>query len=126
MEELDEEPEIDYYDGICKGMAGYQVSISGGDLRYDLGLIVDGETINLTRTSAFHDLGSNVIEWRTGKDNKTPKALIFRIIAHDGWNGDHGFDNHYLYVAKLDGKSTCTVRVLKNATNEAARKIADN
>ena len=37
--------EIDFYSAICPSFAGYQVEISGGDIRYDLKLNYNGTKI---------------------------------------------------------------------------------
>lgn len=124
--DFDEEFGIDYYDGICRGQGPYTVKIFGGDIRYSLGLLYRGQEIfNLTKTTAFHDLGSNRVEWRyqIGTDGKKDlKALIFRINAFEV-----DTEVEMLHVVKIDKLKTCTVTVLRNQKNmnQKARKIAD-
>ena len=124
--DFDEFFEIDYYTGLCKGQGPYTVQIAGGDLRYSLSLLYRGNEItDLTKTYAFHDMGSDVVEWRSkvnADGSETLQALIFRISAYEEANVD------LLHVAKLAGKETCTVAVLRNEkkSNLKARAIADN
>lgn len=131
--EFDAEPEIDYYTGLCKGQGPYVVKISGGDLRYSLSLLFRGKEIEgLTKTIAFHDMGSEVVEWRYDND-KNLKALIFRINADifrinaDDGSG-MGKSEDLLHVVKLNKANTCTVAVLSKQANmnEKAQEIADN
>ena len=126
--EFDEEFEIDYYDGICKGLGGFAVNISGGDLRYSLNLLYRGKSIDgITKFIGFHDLGSDKVEWRYEVVNgkKVYKALIFRISA---WDGIEMKNYDILHVVKLKGQNSCTVATLENKINmnEKARVIADN
>ena len=122
--EFDEVPEIDYYTGICRGQGPYVVKISGGDIRYSLSLLFRGEEITgLTKTTAFHDMGSELVEWRYDAD-KNLKALIFRINADNGY----GESEDLLHVVKLNKMATCTVAVISGESNmnQKARNIADN
>lgn len=133
--DFDDEFEIDYYRGICPGQGPYLVEVAGGDLRYSVGLIFRGEAIErrLTRTIAFHEPGSDVVEWR-GQRNANgefvPKALIFRISAAEGFNEETGrqFDVSLLHVVRLEGQRSCTVAVLRAEArdNQKARQIAES
>lgn len=126
--DFDDPVEIDYYTGVCRGYGPYTVMISGGDLRYGLSLLYRGKEIaGLTKTSAFHDMGSDVVEWRV--EQGQPKALIFRISAAEDFS-ENGMpeDVDLLHVVKLDELNSCTVAVLKKQANlnQLARKVADN
>lgn len=117
-------PEIDYLTMFCAGKGGYKVKISGGDLRYPLFLIAGGRTITLTEIGAFHELGSDRIEWRgpAGTDRFT--SLIYRLSIAD----ENGNMSPSLYVVRLAGRASCVIGTVPqgNNMNERARQIADN
>jgi hypothetical protein len=124
--ELETEPEIDHLDMECPGAGGYQVAVSGGDIRYPLFLISNNLRIQLTNYYSFHQVASNKIEWRgikstNGKVNY--KTLIYRMGVAD----QNGVDHSELLVVKLAGLNSCIVgKVLESKNmNEKARKIAD-
>jgi hypothetical protein len=72
-------------------------------------------------------MGSKKIEWRFGKNKKTPKALIFRIASTEYDNDGMPVDVSLLHIVKLDGDNTCTVETLRPQANmnQKARAIAD-
>ena len=76
--EFKRNPEIDFLTMFCDGKGGYRVKISGGDLRYPLFLISGGRTITLTEISAFHELGSDRIEWRGPANTNRFTSLIYQ------------------------------------------------
>ena len=117
---------IDFLEIQCKAFGGYSLSISGGDLRYSPELAFGSKKIELMNPYAFHDLGSNKIEWMysltrnaEGDGQLTWKALIYRL---DVQNNDTMRDESFLYVVRLDGEKSCSLGTAK--TNEAARKLA--
>jgi len=56
-------PEIDFYSMVCPSFAGYQVEISGGDIRYNLKLNYEGHAIKTEDAGgAFHDMAADKIE----------------------------------------------------------------
>ncbi|RZA05657.1 MAG: hypothetical protein EOP11_12330, partial [Proteobacteria bacterium] len=55
--------EIDFSDSECKAFGGYELHISGGDLRYGPSLSFKGEPLEIGRPGAFHDPGSEKLEW---------------------------------------------------------------
>lgn len=123
--------EIDFYTGECPGLGGYQVMISGGDLRYPLHLVYGGKKITLTQFLTFHQLGSNKIEWlyeRSSQGKVTYKALIHRM-GYDSYNPETNMaeSTEALIVSKLDGANTCSVAVVKKSANmnQKAREIAE-
>lgn len=127
--ELDPDSEIDHYTGHCAGKDGYTVVVSGGDLRYALSLIIQGEEIKFTNIGAFHDMGSKKIEWRGNADasGRISKfdALIYRLTIA---NPDGQSSKETLYVVRLDGKKTCLIGEVQQAPNmnAQARAIADD
>ncbi|MEZ4815275.1 MAG: hypothetical protein R3A80_08745 [Bdellovibrionota bacterium] len=123
--ELVEDAEIDFLKMSCPALGGYEVEISGGDIRYDLKLHYQGENIALPYVGAFHDMGSEVIEWRYsrvdtnevfGKSIKY-QALIYRI--NSDWTQEDGTLKNVstLYVVRLDGKNSCAVAALSTLNN---------
>ena len=129
--ENEAEPEIDYYTGHCEGKNGYTVQISGGDIRYSLSLIYGGEQVEFTRIGAFHDMGSDKVEWRgkVNKDGSVTKfhSLIYRLNIHGyGENYDESRDS--LFVVRLNGKKSCLIGQVEQSKNmnAEARKIADD
>jgi len=130
--ELVKNPEIDYYTGHCPGFDGYTVVISGGDLRYSLGLIYRGRNLNFTRIGSFHEMGSTKIEWRGPVDSnggvRRFNSLIYRlsIQAFDDQPGPRNFTR--LFVVRLNGTRSCLIGTVEpSATmNAEARAIADD
>lgn len=128
---LEQEPEIDYYTGHCTGKDGYKVVISGGDIRYSLSLIYKGTEVTLTNIGAFHDMGSEKIEWR-GSVNKDGKinsfhSLIYRLSIAD-YATDYVENVDTLFVVRLKGANSCVIGTVKQSLdmNEQARAIADD
>ena len=124
---LHKHPEIDFLKQECAGLGGYQVFVAGGDLRYPLHLVYNGQFIRLTSIGAFHQTGSKNIEWvyTREKDTVTYKALIHRINYED--DGDPKTpDATILIVTKLDKEKTCPVAVVRASKNmnQQARAIA--
>lgn len=123
---LHKEPEIDFLTQECAGLGGYQVMISGGDLRYPLHLVYNGKEIELSRVGAFHQVGSKQIEWLFNRVDKKAvyKALIHRINYSDP-SGTK--DLTMLIVTKLAGENTCPVAVVTASAdmNKKARAIAE-
>lgn len=130
-QESDDSSEIDFYTGECAGLGGYQVIVSGGDIRYDLSLKKDGQEIKLSNYSGFHDLGSDKIEWLY--ERSTENAVIYKALIHklsiniyDESTGEQK-DEEVLLVSKLNGTNSCTVAEVKKSPrmNELAREIAE-
>lgn len=133
--EMDNGP-IDFYTGECPAMGGYKVTITGGDIRYNLDLSYQGVRIPTLKPLYFHDMGSAKIEWRyqrTGGDWESYqveyKALIYRLSI-DSYNPDTGEskDQDTLVVVRLNGASSCVVGMVEQQAdmNQKARQIADN
>lgn len=119
-------PEIDFLEMECPGLGGYQVMVSGGDLRYPLSLIYRGKEIDLSRFRSFHEANSGKVEWlfeRSKEGKVNYKALIHRI-NYDASNYEGA---SMLVVTKLDNEKTCPVAVVKSSSrmNDQARAIAE-
>lgn len=123
--ELLPEAEIDFSKKHCPGIGGYDVEVSGGDIRYNIKLGYGGTDIPLPHIPSFHDLGSKVIEWRfsreEGGNNGFKKmklwALIYRIRSF-GANSRENFDT--LYVVRLREEKSCAVAAFSKHSNPNA------
>ena len=117
-----------WYRGRCKGIAGYQLEVTEGDLRQSVDVITPGKkTFKLefwNISSAFSAVGAKA-EWRM--KGKTPIALIVRFNANEDVE-DTSKVTSYLVVTKITKNEICVVDVVKpmKDQNAAARKIADN
>lgn len=126
------EPEVDYYHGECPALGGYQVFITGGDLRYSLELHYAGQEVAPYRIYEFHDLGAKAIEWRyqiqareAAMDHVKYQALIYRLRYE---HPESNKDRDQLVVVRLAGAKSCVLGVLEQQTkmNEKARQLADD
>jgi hypothetical protein len=129
---LESKPEIDWLDAECQAFAGYRVFVRGGDLRYSLSLQFNGAEIELPIFTMFHDLGSELIEWRGTRNRETNTfvfdTLIYRMSLADADPSQK--DAKELLVVRLNGEKSCLVgsvdaRKSKDA-NDLARQIADS
>ena len=123
---LHPKPEIDFLTQECAGLGGYQVMVEGGDLRYPMHLVYNGLKITLSNVGAFHQLGSDKIEWLYARANGQVnyKALIHRINYADPSGAK---DLTMLIVTKLAGEKTCPVAIVTASAdmNQKARAIAE-
>lgn len=114
---LDPEAEIDYLNMSCPALGGYEVEISGSDIRYDLKLYYQGQKITLPQPMGFHDMASDVIEWRYSREAKSNDqgkvlklwALIYRINADIMDDNGNTKQVSALNVVRLDQKDSCLV-----------------
>ena len=120
-----EEAPIDFYEAECKSFGGFQLFISGGDLRYGPVLKFQSKKIELDRPMSFHDLGSSQIEWiykiRTdaeGVGKMNWKGLIYRLSVIDA---EVGNDRSELYAVRLNGAKSCLLG--KTDSIEKAREL---
>ncbi len=117
---------IDFYNAECKGFGGYQLNISGGDLRYHPELTYGGQQIALKNPYSFHDVASTEVEWMYRKTNSLEDGsgslqwigFIYRLAeaTEDGMS-----DVEVVYAVRLDGADTCSIGTA--ATEEQARAL---
>lgn len=125
---LHEDPEIDFLVSECPGFGGYQLRVSGSDLRYPLSLIYNTKEIELTRIHSFHSATSPKVEWLFERIKEEPlvryKALIHRVHLEQ----DQNKNGEVLIVTKLNKEDSCPVAVVKasKTMNEEARAIAES
>ena len=108
----------------CKGLKGFDVVYSEGDLR---GAIAFGESadIQCAASQSFGRFNSpgNTIEWRV--NNGKPYATILRWYTD---NGEESGKQNWLVVTKIDSDEVCRTAIidtqLPNA-NDVARQKAD-
>jgi hypothetical protein len=139
--EWEAEPEIDFLSMICPSYGGYQVEISGGDIRYDLKLSYAGTQLPTEDLGAFHDMLGSKIEWRyklpAANDFKAqPKftALVYGLSFQDyDEKTEENFENYRVIAIKLAGKKSCIVARIDGTTVKSeeeayqkARELADN
>ena len=120
------------YEGRCRGVGGYSLTLLEGDLRQNI--IVN--TPNGAKHSlelwdvisgGFSSVGPRA-EWRLATHNAkpTPVALIIRYNASEDPNNPNQRTS-YLAVAKLTAREVCiTDKILPSAdANTEARRAAD-
>jgi len=122
-----------WYRGECKGIGGFKLHITEGDIRQSIDVIAPNKNkyeLDLIGhvSSGFSTVGEKA-EWRvTGKGKKqTPIALIVRFNASEN-SEDSSKITSYLVVAKITKNQICITNIVKPGAkqNEAARKSADS
>lgn len=122
---LQKQPEIDFLTEECPGLGGYQVMISGGDLRYPMSLIYGGKEIKLTNLGSFHQAYGEV----TWLFTRVGGQVIYKSLIHRvDYNEPDKVDAlHMLVITKLDKENTCAVATVQEAPDmeEQARALAE-
>ena len=130
--DLEEDPEIDHFEHLCKGMGGYQLLHRSGDARSWIDVRLKDTTSDLYSATMQAGRGmfvakqNDVVEWRGIKKGKTftPYAIIYRVIAQDPEDPDKS-NSTLLVIALNNGKAKLLgVRHGKNEDAEA-KKLAD-
>lgn len=115
-----------WYRGECRGVGGYKLELTEGDIRQTLNIISpSGKKFELEFnrvSSAFSSVGQKV-EWRT-KAGK-PVALIARFNASDP--EDSQKSTSYLIVSKITRNEICITDVVEPSKDQnlKAQKLAD-
>jgi len=118
--------EAGWYRGRCKGVGGYALDLTEGDLRQSLDVITPTKKkLELNFTTfypSFSAVGERV-EWRMNRE--VPVALIARYNVADP--EDSKKNTSYLFVAKIGKKESCVVDIIAPGPkqNEKARESAD-
>ena len=122
----------DGYEGRCRGIAGYTLLLSEGDLRQNITVITPkGAKHSLDLwdviSGGFSSVGPKA-EWRmtTRNGKPTPVALIVRYNANEDPEAPNK-QNSYLAVSKITPTEICvTDKILPGPkANEDARRAAD-
>ena len=117
------------YEGRCRGVAGYTLLVSEGDLRQNVTVVTPQGTKHSLDlwdviSGGFSSVGSKA-EWRMAK--QTPVALIVRYNASEDPAQPEKLTS-YLAVAKITATEVCvTDKISPGPTaNEDARRAADS
>jgi len=122
----------DGYEGTCRGVAGYTLLLSEGDLRQNITVITPkGAKHSLDLwdviSGGFSSVGPKA-EWRmtTRNGKPAPVALIVRYNANEDADAPNK-QNSYLAVSKITPTEICvTDKILPGPkANEDARRAAD-
>jgi hypothetical protein len=122
----------DGYEGRCRGVGGYTLLLSEGDLRQNITVITpEGAKHSLDLwdviSGGFSSVGPKA-EWRvtTRNGKPTPVALIVRYTANEDVEAPTK-QNSYLAVSKITATEICvTDKILPGPkANEDARRAAD-
>ena len=122
----------DGYEGRCRGVAGYTLILSEGDLRQNITVITPKGTKHSLElwdviSGGFSSVGPKA-EWRMAMQNGklSPVALIVRYNASENPDAPDK-QSSYLAVSKITATEICvTDKILSGSNaNEDARRAAD-
>jgi len=125
-------PQTGDYEGRCRGVAGYSLLVTEGDLRQNVTVITpQGAKHSLELwdviSGGFSSVGPKA-EWRMAKQNGklAPVALIIRYNANDDPESPNK-QSSYLAVTKITATEICvTDKIMPGPkANEEARSAAD-
>jgi hypothetical protein len=120
------------YEGRCRGVAGYSLIVTEGDLRQNVIVVTpQGAKHSLELwdviSGGFSSVGAKA-EWRMSKQNGklAPVALIIRYNANDDPESPNK-QSSYLAVTKITASEICvTDKIMPGPNaNEDARRAAD-
>src|SRR5215203_1618801 len=120
------------YEGRCRGVAGYALLLSEGDLRQNVTVVTAQGTKHsldlwTVVSSAFSSVGPKA-EWRMAMQNGklSPVALIIRYNATEDPEQPDKL-NSYLAVSKITPTEICVTNKISPGpkANEDARRAAD-
>lgn len=115
-----------WYVGECKGIGGYKLEVTEGDIRQSINVIASPKKrfeLNFGQvSSAFSTVGTKA-EWRM--KGKVPVALIVRFNASDV--EDSTKSTSFLVVSKISKTESCITDVVNPGKNQNAdaQKLAD-
>jgi len=120
------------YEGRCRGVAGYSLIVTEGDLRQNVTVVTPKGTKHPLElwdviSGGFSSVGAKA-EWRMANQNgkSTPVALIIRYNANDDPESPNK-QSSYLAVTKITASEICVTDKINPGTNanEDARRAAD-
>ena len=126
------DPQTNDYEGQCRGVAGYTLIVTEGDLRQNVTVVTPKglkHSLELwdVISGGFSSVGAKA-EWRMAKQDKklVPVALIIRYNANEDPESPNK-QTSYLAVTKITGTEICvTDKISPGSTmNEDARRAAD-
>lgn len=115
-----------WYRGECKGVGGYKLEVTEGDLRQSVNVVAPGGKITELNfgyvSPAFSSVGAKA-EWRM--KGKIPVGLIVRFNVSDV--EDSSKITSYLVVSKISKTGSCITDVVTpgKTQNAQAQKLAD-
>jgi hypothetical protein len=121
-----------WYRGECRGVGGYKLQVTEGDLRQSIDLVAPNKTkyeLDFIGhvSGGFSSIGAKA-EWRVARKGKTKKpiALIVRFNVSENPE-DSSVITSYLVVSKITSNQICITNIVKAGAkaNEEARKFAD-
>lgn len=121
-----------WYRGECKGVAGYNLQVTEGDIRQSVDVVAPNKTkyeLDFIGhiSSGFSAVGTKA-EWRVAGAGKSAKpiALIVRFNVSENPE-DSSKTTSYLVVTKITKTQICITDVVKPGAkaNEEARTLAD-
>jgi hypothetical protein len=122
-----------WYRGECKGLAGYKLEVTEGDIRQSINVLApDGKRFELdfqqNVSGAFSALGEKA-EWRIVKEGKKvkPIALIVRLNANENPEKPEEVTSR-LVIVKITKSAACITDLVEPKTinqNIKARELAD-
>ncbi len=124
--------EAGWYLGECKGVGGFKLQISEGDIRQSIDVIAPNKKkhaldFQQNVSFAFSYVGAKA-EWRVTRSGKsvTPFALIVRFNASEN-SEKPDKETSYLVVSKITKNDICVTNVVQPGANanEEARQLAD-
>lgn len=122
-----------WYRGECKGIGGYKLQVTEGDIRQSIDVIApDKKKYELDFigkvSSGFSAVGEKA-EWRVTGSGKSvsPFALIVRFNVSENPE-DSTKNTSYLIVSKITKGEICITDIVKPGAkaNEEARRLADS
>jgi len=122
-----------WYRGECKGVGGYKLQLTEGDLRESIDVVAPNKSkyeLDFPGhvSGGFSSVGAKA-EWRVARRGKTvtPIALIVRFNANENPE-DSSVITSYLVVIKITKNQICITNIVKPGAkaNEEARKFADS
>jgi hypothetical protein len=126
------DPQSGDYEGRCRGVAGYTLVVSEGDLRQNVTVVTPKgakHSLELWEviSGGFSSVGPKA-EWRMAKQNGKlePVALIIRYNANDDPESPNK-QSSYLAVTKITATEICVIDKINPGAkaNEDARRAAD-
>jgi len=121
------------YRGECKGVGGYKLQVTEGDIRQSIDVVAPNKNkyeLDFVGhvSTGFSSVGEKA-EWRVTRKGKiqTPVALIVRFNVSEN-PADSSIITSYLVVSKITKNQICITNIVKPGAkaNEEARKFADS
>ena len=126
------DPQTNDYEGRCRGVAGYSLIVTEGDLRQNVTVVTPKGTKHSLDlwdviSGGFSSVGEKA-EWRMAKQDRklVPVALVIRYKANEDPESPNK-QTSYLAVTKITDTEICVTDKINPGAkaNEDARRAAD-